>query len=185
MSAKLEILPQKLKLGGAETRVIDESASRYLFSFLPSAPTSLADMSGTIEEFDDDTDVSVNHGKNLVSTLTLSMQFALPVSTTSGSVDANDQMAQMQQLMSSMQAGEGSGRIITAISAEAKKWISVYPIYFDAKCKYMKGCRRVAHENSCLWPKSTFIEAAAARLTLMHAHEVRYSLVQIMRRQIL
>jgi hypothetical protein len=77
-------------------------------------------------------------------------------------------------MMSSMQAGESSGRVDTAISAEAKKWISVYPIYFDAKRKYMKGCRRVAHENSCLWPKSTFIEAAAARLTLMYAHEVRY-----------
>lgn len=81
-----------------------------------------------------------------------------------------------------MQSGEGSGmtagaprsnQIEDELSVEAKKWITVYPIYFDAKRKYMKGCRRVSHEHSCLWPQSENIQAAAARLTLMHSHEVR------------
>lgn len=88
----------------------------------------------------------------------------------------------MQALMQKMQSGEGSGmtagaprsnQIEDELSVEAKKWITVYPIYFDAKRKYMKGCRRVSHEHSCLWPQSENIQAAAARLTLMHSHEVR------------
>lgn len=90
-------------------------------------------------------------------------------------------MAQMQALMQKMQSGEGSGvmgaprsnQVDDELSAEAKKWITVYPIYFDAKRKYMKGCRRVSHEHSCLWPQSEKIQVAAARLTLMHSHEVR------------
>ena len=67
----------------------------------------------------------------------------------------------------------GPARIDAELSAEAKKWITVYPIYFDAKRKYMKGCRRVAYDNSSMWPKSEKIERAVAKLTLMHAHEVR------------
>lgn len=90
------------------------------------------------------------------------------------------QMAQMQAMMAQMQAGEGSAMMGAGtrgqgneLSAEAKKWVTVYPIYFDAKRKYMKGCRRVAYDNSCFWPKSEDIRAAVQQLTLMHAHEVR------------
>lgn len=141
-------------------------------------------MSGTIEEFDDDTDVrkavlSCTYGTML--NLNPS-QFALPVTTVAsgganGGNDDHARMAQMQELMKGMQTGEGSGmmggsRVDETLSAEAKRWISVYPIYFDAKRRYMKGCRRVAHDHSCLWPKSESIQSAAARLTLRHAHEV-------------
>lgn len=118
------------------------------------------------------------------------MQFALPVVPPAPSSN-NASMAQMQDFMSQMQAGEGSGmmrgaqtqQIDVELSAEAKKWVTVYPIYFDAKRKYMKGCRRVAYENSCLWPKSERIQSAVAKLTLMHAHEVsRASLIGIYHR---
>lgn len=103
----------------------------------------------------------------------------MPAGSGPGGNDA--QMAQMQELMAKMQAGEGSGMMGAGpragqgdveLSAEAKKWVTVYPIYFDAKRKYMKGCRRVAYGSSCLWPKSEEIQAAVAKLTLMHAHEV-------------
>ena len=126
------------------------------------------------------------------------LQFALPTlsapSAGPGFGGNDDQMAQMQALMAKMQGGQGSGMMDPAmmgggaprqadmeLSAEAKMWITVYPIYFDAKRKYMKGCRRVAYEHSCLWPKSDDIQAAVAKLTLMHAHEVRLAVVQLTR----
>jgi hypothetical protein len=116
------------------------------------------------------------------------LQFALPVVPSApggpGGSGGNDaQMEQMQELMAKMQAGQGmssmggAGQGDTGLSAEAKKWVTVYPIYFDSKRKYMKGCRRVAYENSCLWPKSEEIQAAVAKLTLMHAHEVSTGLL--------
>lgn len=92
----------------------------------------------------------------------------------------------LQQMMAQMQAGGGpsgaagmmgigAGMSVPEVqlSAEEKKWVTVYPIYFDAKRRFEKGCRRVAYQEACLWPKSDEIERAAATLTLMHAHEPR------------
>ncbi|UZJ51830.1 hypothetical protein CBS101457_001150 [Exobasidium rhododendri] len=121
----------------------------------------------TIEEFDDDTDFA------------LPVVPATPAGGSSGMAGNDAQAKQMQEFMAKMQGGEGSAMMgaargqETELSAEAKKWVTIYPIYFDAKRKYMKGCRRVAYDRSCLWPKSDDIQAAVQRLDLKYAHEPR------------
>lgn len=110
-------------------------------------------------------------------------------------------MEGLQQMMAQMQAGGGGGggggagpsglptggmppgmqQMMAAasapppveLSAEEKKWITVYPIYFDAKRRYEKGCRRVAYKEASLWPKSENLVKAASKLTLYHVHEPR------------
>lgn len=105
-------------------------------------------------------------------------------------------MEGLQRMMAQMQQGDASGSgapggipagmmnmlsgggpnampAEVQLSAEEKRWVTVYPIYFDAKRRFESGCRRVPYTQSCLWPKSQNIEEAAARLTLMHAHEAR------------
>lgn len=104
-------------------------------------------------------------------------------------------MGALQQMMAQMQGGGGGGGseggpggmmppgmsgpgadVVgpphVELTAEEKKWAVVYPIYFDAKQRFEKGCRRVKYDDACLWPKSEAIEKAAQRLTLLHAHEV-------------
>lgn len=81
--------------------------------------------------------------------------------------------AGMMNMLSGGQGGPDAMPSEIQLSPEEKRWVTVYPIYFDAKRRFESGCRRVPYTQSCLWPKSQIIEEAAARLTLMHAHEAR------------
>lgn len=116
------------------------------------------------------------------------LQFALPTPPAAGDAPPGGMsMSNLQDMMAQMQAG-GSGQAMgmppgmtgdqmgpqdVELSAEEKKWLVLYPIYFDAKQRYEKGCRRVAYEKACLWPKSEAIEKAVQKLNLLHIHEVR------------
>lgn len=103
-------------------------------------------------------------------------------------------MEGLQQMMAQMQAGgagpsggpaggmpPGMQQMMAAasapppveLSAEEKKWITIYPIYFDAKRRFEKGCRRVSYKEASLWPKSENLVKAASKLTLFHVHEPR------------
>lgn len=103
-------------------------------------------------------------------------------------------MEGLQQMMAQMQAGgagpsggpaggmpPGMQQMMAAASApppiqlstEEKKWITIYPIYFDAKRRYEKGCRRVTYKESSMWPKSEDLVRAASKLTVFHVHEPR------------
>lgn len=54
---------------------------------------------------------------------------------------------------------------------EHKKWVSVYPIYFDAKRHYGKGCRRVSYEKSSPFPTQLWLAKAVGRLQLKYVQE--------------
>lgn len=55
--------------------------------------------------------------------------------------------------------------------AEHKKWVSVYPIYFDAKRHFGKGCRRVSYEKASPFPSQLWLAKAAGRLNLQYVQE--------------
>lgn len=59
----------------------------------------------------------------------------------------------------------------TKDDGEHKKWVSVYPIYFDAKRHYGKGCRRVSYEKSSPFPTQLWIAKAVGRLQLKYVQE--------------
>lgn len=54
---------------------------------------------------------------------------------------------------------------------EHKKWVSIYPIYFDAKRHYRKGCRRVSYEKASPFPTQLWIAKAVGRLELKYVQE--------------
>lgn len=54
---------------------------------------------------------------------------------------------------------------------EHKRWVSVYPIYFDAKRHYGKGCRRVAYDKASAFPTQLWLAKAAGRLNLQYVQE--------------
>ncbi|CAO1620024.1 unnamed protein product [Sympodiomycopsis kandeliae] len=56
-------------------------------------------------------------------------------------------------------------------SAASKKWITLYPIYFDTKKSHKVGERRVAWRQSCLFPHSLGIAKSVSRLNLKFSHE--------------
>lgn len=97
-------------------------------------------------------------------------------------------MAAFQKMMEQMGQAPGSGdfgssrppAIIDpsdasgskgASDGEHKEWISVYPIYFDAKRHYRKGCRRVSYEKSSPFPTQLWIAKAVGRLQLRYVQE--------------
>lgn len=92
------------------------------------------------------------------------------------------QLAQMMSQMGGGGAGGGMGGGFPGgpadlpanptLTAEEKRWTTLYPIYFDAKRPFRKGARRVKLDEACLWPLSEDIADAAQRLRLLHAHEV-------------
>ncbi|KAE8212428.1 hypothetical protein CF327_g3940 [Tilletia walkeri] len=55
---------------------------------------------------------------------------------------------------------------------ETKKWMCIYPIYFDAKRKYRGGCRRVRYEDAALYPQSVHLAHACQLLGVKFNHEV-------------
>lgn len=96
-----------------------------------------------------------------------------------------EQMQQFQQMM--MGGGGGPGGAGPAgpsmgmaprpsaadarASAEAKKWITLYPIYFDARRSNKDGERRVSWKKASLYPLSSGIVKAVDKLNLRFAHE--------------
>lgn len=58
-----------------------------------------------------------------------------------------------------------------AAPAETKEWISLYPIYFDAKRSHKTGERRVTWAKSSLYPHSLGLAKALQRLGLRAIHE--------------
>ncbi|CAO1630878.1 unnamed protein product [Parajaminaea phylloscopi] len=130
------------------------------------------------DEFDDDTD------------------FALPVAPPAASGSGGmpsfpgmpqmtpEQMQQFQQMMMGGgaggmgAAGPSGGAPMTShaatdprASAEAKKWITLYPIYFDAKRSNKVGERRVSWKHASLYPLSSGLVKAAGKLGLRFVHE--------------
>ncbi|PWN54347.1 signal recognition particle, SRP19 subunit [Violaceomyces palustris] len=109
----------------------------------------------------------------------------------SGANNAAAQMAAMQEMMSKMGGGAGGAGGVAGIDpslasfgatrpppinspekeAEHKRWITLYPIYFDAKRHYKKGSRRVNYEKSSINPQSLVIARAVQKLGLLLAHE--------------
>ncbi|CAD6963520.1 unnamed protein product [Tilletia controversa] len=55
---------------------------------------------------------------------------------------------------------------------ETKKWMCIYPIYFDAKRKYRGGCRRVKYEEAALYPQSIHLAHACQLLGVKFHHEI-------------
>ncbi|TKY89633.1 hypothetical protein EX895_001418 [Sporisorium graminicola] len=129
-----------------------------------------------VEDFDDD------------------FEFDLPtvtspaVSQAQGSAPQADQMAAFQKMMEQMGQAPSSGDFgssrppadlevagssgsQTKGDGEHKKWVSVYPIYFDAKRHYGKGCRRVSYEKSSPFPTQLWIAKAVGRLQLKYVQE--------------
>ncbi|KAN0061394.1 signal recognition particle subunit [Thecaphora frezii] len=95
-----------------------------------------------------------------------------------------DQMAAFQKMMEQMQMGQGDfgssrGPVAAASKAggagqasdEHKRWVSVYPIYFDAKRHYEKGCRRVALDKASPFPTQLWIAKAVSRLQFRYVQE--------------
>ncbi|ETS65045.1 hypothetical protein PaG_00498 [Moesziomyces aphidis] len=99
-----------------------------------------------------------------------------------------DQMAAFQKMMEQMGQAPGSGDFGSTRApvganmsgasgskgkddGEHKKWVSVYPIYFDAKRHYRKGCRRVSYEKASPFPTQLWIAKAVARLQLKYVQE--------------
>ena len=122
------------------------------------------------------------------------MQFDLPTVSSPAVAQAQagasqaDQMAAFQKMMEQMGQAPGSGNFgssrspagldVAGVSGskgkedgEHKKWVSIYPIYFDAKRHYRKGCRRVSYEKSSPFPTQLWIAKAVARLQLRYAQE--------------
>ncbi|EPQ31642.1 uncharacterized protein PFL1_00975 [Pseudozyma flocculosa PF-1] len=133
-----------------------------------------------VEDFDDDTDFDLP-----------TIGAAAP-SQQQPQASQQDQMAAFQKMMEQMQMGQGqapaglgdfgSSRPPAAASRSAaaakdagsdehKKWISVYPIYFDAKRHYGKGCRRVAYDKASPFPTGLWIAKAVGRLNLLYIQE--------------
>ncbi|CBQ68602.1 related to SEC65-signal recognition particle subunit [Sporisorium reilianum SRZ2] len=129
-----------------------------------------------VEDFDDD------------------FEFDLPtvsspaVSQAQAGAPQADQMAAFQKMMEQMGQAPGSGDFgssrppagldvagasgsKTKDDGEHKKWVSVYPIYFDAKRHYGKGCRRVSYEKSSPFPTQLWIAKAVGRLQLKYVQE--------------
>lgn len=97
-------------------------------------------------------------------------------------------MAAFQKMMEQMGQAPGSGdfgssRPPASLSVaggsgskgqedgEHKKWVSIYPIYFDAKRHYGKGCRRVSYEKSSPFPTQLWLAKAVGRLQLKYVQE--------------
>ncbi|EST04573.1 Signal recognition particle, SRP19 subunit [Kalmanozyma brasiliensis GHG001] len=130
-----------------------------------------------VEDFDDD------------------FEFDLPTVASPGVSQAQaggapqaDQMAAFQKMMEQMGQAPGSGDFGSSRppadlavaggsgsksdnDGEHKKWVSVYPIYFDAKRHYGKGCRRVSYEKSSPFPTQLWIAKAVGRLQLKYVQE--------------
>ncbi|KAJ9474190.1 Signal recognition particle subunit SEC65 [Pseudozyma hubeiensis] len=131
-----------------------------------------------VEDFDDD------------------FEFDLPTVTSpavsqaqqSGAAPQADQMAAFQKMMQQMGQAPGSGDFgssrppagfdVAGASGskpkddgEHKKWVSIYPIYFDAKRHYGKGCRRVSYEKSSPFPTQLWIAKAVGRIQLKYVQE--------------
>lgn len=70
-----------------------------------------------------------------------------------------------------MAGGSGSKSSGPVLTAEQKTWTTLYPIYFDAKRPYGKGCRRIAYDKASLFPQSKFILAALRSLHIQAVHE--------------
>lgn len=93
-----------------------------------------------------------------------------------------EQMQQFQQMMMGGGEPRGAGlsaegpiRAHTSASARAnsdsKRWITLYPIYFDAKRSNKSGERRVGWQKASLYPLSLGIVKAVDELSLRFAHE--------------
>ncbi|WFD33528.1 signal recognition particle subunit [Malassezia cuniculi] len=95
-----------------------------------------------------------------------------------------DQMALLEEMMAQMQ-GERAGATVQApqlagAGAGAKgaptpdsSWITLYPIYIDARRRYRKGARRVPCEKAVRCPQSLHMANAAKYLGFDVAHEPR------------
>lgn len=123
----------------------------------------------------------------------LTLQFDLPTIASPAVSQAQqagasqaDQMAAFQKMMEQMGQAPGSGDFgasrppagLAGASGskgkddgEFKKWVSIYPIYFDAKRHYGKGCRRVSYEKSSAFPTQLWIAKAVGRLELKYVQE--------------
>ena len=129
-----------------------------------------------VEDFDDDFDFD------------LPTVSSPAVSQAQAGAPQADQMAAIQQMMQQMGQAPGSGNFgssrppaglaVAGASGskgqedgEHKKWISIYPIYFDAKRHYGKGCRRVSYEKSSPFPTQLWIAKAVGRLELKYVQE--------------
>lgn len=122
------------------------------------------------------------------------MQFDLPTVSSPGVAQAQadapqaDQMAAFQKMMAQMGQAPGSGDFGSSRppaeldlagasgskgkdDGEHKKWVSIYPIYFDAKRHYRKGCRRVSYEKASPFPTQLWIAKAVGRLQLRYVQE--------------
>ncbi|SPO28415.1 related to SEC65 - signal recognition particle subunit [Ustilago trichophora] len=129
-----------------------------------------------VEDFDDDFEFDL---PTVSSPAVAQSQAAAP---------QNDQMAAFQKMMEQMGQAPGSGDFgssrppvgldVAGASGskgkddgEHKKWVSIYPIYFDAKRHYRKGCRRVSYEKSSPFPTQLWIAKAVGRLQLKYVQE--------------
>lgn len=124
------------------------------------------------------------------------LQFDLPSVTSPGVAQSQaqagapqaDQMAAFQKMMEQMGQNPGSGNFAATRppagldvagasgskgkdDGEHNKWVSIYPIYFDAKRHYRKGCRRVAYDKASPFPTQLWIAKAVGRLQLKYVQE--------------
>ncbi|PWY97213.1 hypothetical protein BCV70DRAFT_203049 [Testicularia cyperi] len=136
-----------------------------------------------VEDFDDDFEFDLP----TISSGNAGASAAVPQQ---GGQSQADQMAAFQKMMEQMgqapgsgdfgssrapvapgPVAGGSGKGAQSNDGEHKKWVSVYPIYFDAKRHYGKGCRRVAYEKSSPFPTQLWLAKAAGRLNLQYVQE--------------
>lgn len=92
-----------------------------------------------------------------------------------------EQMQQFQQMMMGGGGGpSGPGGpagssmrapLSSQTNPQAKKWITLYPIYFDAKRSHKDGERRVSWAKSSLCPHSLGLVKAVSKLDLVFSHE--------------
>ncbi|SNX85749.1 related to SEC65 - signal recognition particle subunit [Melanopsichium pennsylvanicum] len=133
-----------------------------------------------VEDFDDDFEF------DLPTISSSAVAQANANAGTGAGVPQGDQMAAFQKMMEQMGHGPGTGDFgstlppsslastsgaKSASDGEHKSWVSIYPIYFDAKRHYRKGCRRVSYEKSSPFPTQLWIAKAVGRLQLKCVQE--------------
>lgn len=83
-----------------------------------------------------------------------------------------------EQRMRKLEKQLGQTRLVKD-PEEYKRWISMYPIYFDAKASTTTG-RRVQRQKCIWWPQSFLIAKACSVLGLETVHEVSHkSAIQV------